>query len=231
MENKNNLPVPSNFYGMQKNDMIKSLAPPTEMPEQPVMPWVNLPEKVHSEDCKLCNSSYREESEALFDQTNNIKRVHAFLTKERHEDMSYSAVRNHLKYHYQSQSSNRLVKEYATELDKWIGVQDNQEAGMIRAMAGIEREMTVLGAHAEGLPLESRRKNADTFVKLADLLLKYRTKWTEIQAQRQPVTFILNQLQIVLQEELLASDSEESKVFARNIMTKLAQSCGTMEAE
>ena len=139
-DNKDSLPVPPDFYGMPGSEITQSVSSSDEiakMPDQPVMPWVNLPEQFHSDDCKLCNSSYREESEALFEKTSNIKRVHMFLKDERQEDISYGAVRNHLKYHYQSQNSNKLIKEYATELDKWIGVQDNQEAGMIRAMAAI----------------------------------------------------------------------------------------------
>lgn len=218
---------------ISQKELVKSI--PVEIQDAPKiiikMPWDDLPEKVKVHDCKLCNSRYREEAELLFEQTANIKKIYKFLNEDRPEDISYAAVRNHLKYHYEGHSSDQLVKEYSTQVDKWLEMQNNQEEGMLRAMAMIEREMTIIEAHAEGMTLDMRRRNADTVVKLGGLLLAYRTKLTEVQQAKQPITFILNQLQIVLKNELDSAGDDTTKQVVKSIMTKLGESCSGMIIE
>jgi hypothetical protein len=223
--------APKDIYGIVPGDLEKPVAIVKSSKPSPQMAWENLPEKVQKAECKLCNSKYREEAEELFERSGNITKVQKFLHEDRAEDISYAAVRNHLKYHYEGHSSDQLVREYATEIDKWLGMQNDQEAGMLRAMAMIERELTILEANAEGMSLENRRKNAETVAKLSALLLNYRTKFTEIQQSRQPITFILNQLQIVLKEQLETSPDGTVKQVVKNIMTRLGESCSDLFIE
>ena len=159
-----------------------------------------------------------------------MRRVEELLRDDRAEDISYNAVSNHLRYHYKGHASNLLVKEYSTEVDKWLEMQGDQEVGMLRAIAMIEREMTILEANAEGMQLDARRKNADTVIKLGSLLLAYRTKLVETQQAKQPITFILNQLQVVLKNEL-ESGNDSTKQIVKSIMTKLGESCSDLIIE
>jgi hypothetical protein len=182
-------------------------------------------------DCKLCNSKYREEAEELYDRTESIKRVHKLLSEDRLEEISYGAVRNHLKFHYEAQSSNTLVKEYAGEVGQWIEMQDDQLAGLKRAMGMIEREMQIIGAHGEGLPLIERRKNAETVGKLGALMLSYRKQIEDMTAAKSGTTVVLRQLQIILQQEIKDVKSEETKRVVANIFNKLKDTTGHLDAD
>jgi hypothetical protein len=183
------------------------------------------------DDCPLCNSKYKAEAEELYDITENIKRVHEFLKEERMEEISYAKVRNHLVHHYSARSSNSLVRAWAEEVDKWIALQHDQIAGMKRAMASVEREIAVLSSHNEGLSLVDRRKNNDCIVKLHALLLAYRSKIEDLARGDDGITYVFNQLQVIVQEEAKNIKSEESRALIKNVLTKLKESCGHLDFE
>ena len=192
----------------------------------PIAPWDRPHEIPNVKSCKLCNSEYRTEAEELYDRTKDCKRVQKFLNDDRLQDISYGAVRNHLRFHYEMVSDNILIKEYANELQAWLGIQENQIDALQRTMAMIEREMMIIASHNDGLSLSERRKNNDTIVKLGTLQLSYRSKIEELQGDRKPVTLMINQLKIVLQEELQADGSGERKKVINNIIAKLQDSIG-----
>ena len=67
---------------------------------------------IKSARCKLCNSKYREEAEALYEKTGKPRNVWRFLTEERNEDISEPAVRSHLCNHYIKYKHNVQAKDY-----------------------------------------------------------------------------------------------------------------------
>lgn len=182
------------------------------------------------DDCKLCKSKYRLEAEELYDRTQNIKRVHKLLTEDRCEEISYGACRNHLKYHYEAYSSNQLVQALSTEVEKWLFMQNDQMQGLHRTAALLEREINIISAHSEGLPLPERRKNDDTVAKLGALLLSYRAKIAEMQEAKEPVTLVLNQMQIIFQDELKGVHSDEARRVVKNILAKMKDAVGHLPA-
>ncbi|NJL70087.1 MAG: hypothetical protein HC888_00125 [Candidatus Competibacteraceae bacterium] len=152
--------------------------------------------------CKLCNSAYREEAELRFEQARNIARVHKYLNTECGEEISYNAVKNHLKYHYVPTGNNTSLLQYAPEIQKWVAIQNDQKWSLMRTIAVLESKMMHIAAEDEGMHLEERRKNIDTVKKLADSLLAYRSKLADLEKQEEPVMFVFNQLQIIMQEEI-----------------------------
>ena len=182
-------------------------------------------------DCKLCNCKYKEEAHELYDRTANVKRVHKLLTEDRMIDLSYGAVRNHLKFHYEAHASNQLVQEYSNEVADWLDLQYDQIHALYRGMAIIDREMNVLSAMTEGLPLPERRKTAETVAKLFAILKDSRKTVEELTKARKGVTLVFNQLKIIMQDEMKQLSSEESKKVVQNIFTKLKDSVGHLDYE
>lgn len=176
--------------------------------------------------CKLCHSKYREEAEALYEKTKNLKRVAQFLQDDRAEDITYGAVRNHLMHHYNAVNSIELVKSNLEHIQDWTAIQGDQPEALLRTMAMLEREMHILEAESEGLSQDARRKNADTVAKLATVLLNYRTKYYEMEQSREPVTIVFNQLQIIMKEELKAVKDQKTKKVVSNILNRFKDSCG-----
>lgn len=214
---------------IEKNNVlvISSAAPPVIIPPNLRDENNFFPKK----DCKLCNSQYRAEAHELWDRTQNLMRVFKLLTEDRMEDISYGAVRNHIKFHYETGSVNALVKEYASEVEQWVDLQQDQLSGLRRAMAQLERQMDIIGALTEGLPLAEQRKNLDTFTKLGALLLAYRSKVEEIVSAKDGVGVVLNQLNVIFKQEIQGAKSPETKQVIGNVFAKLKDSVGHFDYE
>lgn len=192
--------------------------------------WIDPDSRPPIEGCKLCRSKNRQEAEEKYDTTGNMARVHQFL-QGKGEDLSYSAVRNHLLYHYLAVVNNSLVREYANQVHKWVSLQTDQRQGLRRAMAMLEREMHTLSAQCEGSDMESRCKVVDTINKLASTLLGYRKQLDAMDSTQEPVTIVFNQLQVIMEEEIKLSKNVEVKRAMANIFDRLQGEVGDMMVE
>lgn len=179
--------------------------------------------------CKLCNSMYRAEAEALFEKTRSFSRVHKLLTEKHEEDISPNAVSNHLKFHYISQGNNALIREFAEEIKPWFEHQDDQKSAMVRTISILERQMWTLSSQMEGMSDEEQRKSADTVKKIADTLLAYRGKLSEMERSLEPVNIVLNQLQVIIQDEVSGDPSAVN--FAKRVLHRLEDACGDIVIE
>lgn len=176
-------------------------------------------------DCKLCNSKYRNEIEEMFSQQKrpNFQGLHNILV-EKKEDISYTAVRNHLLYHYKIHAQQECLREYSDDLQRWVDMEQSRITSIKKRIAMLEREMMILGSEGENLSMDERRKNAETMKKIADTLLVYQEKLDEYQKTSEPVTIVINQLKIVLTEEMSHVRNDETKQVLANIMNKMQQS-------
>jgi hypothetical protein len=195
----------------------------------PFLPINNLPGFEIIEDCKLCNSKWKEEAHELYEKTQNMNKVFRFLTEDRQEVISYGAVRNHLRFHFEAKATNAMIKEYATEVDAWLDLQMDQMTALRRAMAMLEREMMIIASQGEGLPLPERRKNVDTMTKLGALLLNYRSKVEEMESGKDPIILILDQLRSVLRDEMKLAKGEEAQRLVKNVLNKMKDSFGHID--
>lgn len=219
---------------MSKNEVTRLDSDGNPLPAEPKVelnPYHNEDSIEARADCKLCNSQYRAEAEELFDRTSNMKRVHNFLTQDRQEDISYPATRRHLKFHYAAEGDKVSVADLAHEIEPFAKIQGDESGSMIRAMAMIEREMMILESRADGMNNTERRKNADSVTKLGSLLLSYRKELNAMKKQQEPVTLILNQLKIVLQQKIEENPTHERRELAKDVLSSIAEACGTLQIE
>lgn len=197
----------------------------------PIIP-INLSDGdvIHDHRCKLCNSIYRDEAEAMFDKYRNYSKVHKLL-EERGENVSYNAVQNHLKFHYVVNTNNAMMKEYAGEVLKWVEAGTTHTRALERNIAVMEREMISLAALSEGMNLDERRKNTELIKKLGDSAHIYRKTLMDIERSQEPVTLIFNQLQVIIQDELKNATDPATKTIVKKIITRLKDDMGDLTLE
>ena len=192
-----------------------------EIDETNIIPY-NKVEEISKKSCKLCQSDLRKEAESQYDSTPNYKSLVNWL-KGKGLDISYPAVRNHIIYHYRAIQNRQALLDYAQDVKKWSGIRDSETTSLKIRMAILERNMISIDAAGEDLPLEEKRKNAETVKKLADTLLACGSKMEEHRKKMEPVTIILNQLQIIIKDEIKENRTSETKQVLTNVLERLQE--------
>lgn len=187
-----------------------------------VLEGIELGKPIERANCKLCNSKIREEAEQKWDETRNFNAVYRYVTNEGLK-VSYPAVRRHLLFHYEIKKNLDLVKEYASSMDEWIEMQKNPEEAMVRRIAMLEREAMILSVEAEGQKIGERRRTVDTIAKLSSVILAYHDKLHDLRKRREPVTLVINQLQLIIKDEIQNTTPEIHDALI-NVLDKLENS-------
>lgn len=177
-------------------------------------------EIIVKKNCKLCNSEHRAEAEQTFDQYNNIKRVVEFL-KNKGEEISYPAVRNHLIWHYKNQQHAMMMQSYSEDIGKWIDIQSNRQTFIRRQIAALDRQANVIAIQSESQKIEDRLRSAETEKKLRDSIVSYEKQLQEMEGQLAPVTLFIQQINDLIRIELKGVRTEEAKRVLANVVDKI----------
>ena len=195
-----------------------------------IIPYKNdeIMEIVTKVNCKLCQCDFREEAESEFEKTNNYRAIQVWLQREKSLTISYPAVRNHMLYHFKGHQRKEFLREYAEDVEKWSNLYKNKTDALKNRIAILDREMVNIAAESDDLPIDERRKNAETVKKIADTLLVYETKLQEFEKKLEPVQIVLNQLQIIVKDEIKNIGSEETKRALVSVLERLDESVGEL---
>jgi len=176
-------------------------------------------------NCKLCNSEFRDEAENMFLQQRkpNFNVILLFL-KGQGEEISFQAVKNHLVNHYKAHFRKEFLTEYSDDVKRWIDNQPNKVNAIRQRIAILEKEMIEIASEGGSLQLEDRRKNAEILKKLAESILNHEAKLEEYEKQLEPVTVIINQLKIIINNEVKQIESSETKKVLISVLSKLQNS-------
>jgi len=187
---------------------------------------------INKKNCKLCQSKFREEAELMYlkQRVPSYNGIMVFL-KGRGEEISWPGVRNHLIFHFRAQQKKEFLTEYASDIEKWIKAQPNKILSLRKRIAILEREMIMIGVEGEDLPLIERRKNAETLKKLADTILVYEERLEGQEKTLEPVTIIVNQLRIIINDEMSHVGSTETKKVLVKVLERLQNKVGNMVIE
>jgi hypothetical protein len=188
-------------------------------------------EVITKTNCKLCQCKFREEAEKEFEKTNNYKAIANWLTKEKKFEVSYPAIRNHMLYHFKGKQRKEFLNEYAKDVEKWVNLHENKVDALNSRIAILDREMVTIAAEGDDLPLDERRKNAETVKKIADTILVYESKLHEYEAKLEPVQIVMNQLQVIVTDEIKNMGSDEVKRALVTVLERLHDSVGDMVIE
>ena len=180
--------------------------------------------KIEKPNCKLCQCDFREEAEMFYQKTENYHALFNWLKDKKNMDISYPAVRNHIIYHFKAQQQNEALVEYANDVKKWISGQPNRIKAIKSKMAILEREMVIIAALGEDLPIVERRKNAETLKKLADTLLVYQGKLEEYEKQVEPAAIVINELRIIITDEIRSNNNAKTNKVLTTVLSRLEKS-------
>jgi len=160
--------------------------------------------------CKLCNSTYREEAEDIYEKTNSLAAVHSYL-KKNNEKISQSACRRHIQNHYLKPELNAKLKDYATDLKDWAKHQSTTEERFISHLTLLERDIHLINATTDENNVESLRKSADSIVKLMDQAGKIEERLKKYRDRFEPMEVFVQRFQVAIMSYMEKLESEEAR--------------------
>ena len=200
-----------------------------------LIPYNNIEgiERIEKSNCKMCQSANRDEAEIRFEEQRmpNYNAIVTWLRNEKNEAITYSSVKNHMVYHFKIKERRESLNEYAEDIRKWTGIQNNTIYSIKKRIAILDREMMIIGAAGEDLPIIERRKNAETLKKLGDSILLYEGKLDEYQQNLKPVMIVIQQLKIIITDEMEQINNLETRKVLVNVLDRLQTSMGDMIVE
>lgn len=190
-------------------------------------------DRVTKTNCKLCNAPCRDEAEIMYasQKRKNYSEIQRRLQASHNFDVSVPAIRNHMIYHFNTVTRNANLSEYAEDIQQWVTKQNNQVQAMRNRIAILEREMVTLAEMGDDLELAERRRNAETVKKLAETILTYESKLSEISEQMKPVTMIFNQIKIIATDVIEHSDNTMVRKEFVKFLERLQTSVGDISLQ
>jgi len=183
--------------------------------------------EIISSRCKVCNSSHKEEAEAMYEQRHNVSLVQRFLEKEG-EKVSQNAVSAHMRNHFQSSKNISLLKWFDREVQHWDDLTYSRERSIKRWMSILTRELHILGSQSDSLQLEDRRRNVEQIRKVTETLNACDTKLHTLSQAAEPVQLIFKQLNIIVQDKLKETDNPQVRSFIVDVLEELQKETGDM---
>ena len=170
--------------------------------------------------CKLCNSKFRKEAEELFERAGNVSQVTRFL-KEKGEDISNTAVSNHINNHYRTAQYNNNLREFASRLQKWSKLSKDDEYLYNRYIDTLDMEYNHLMAENSTLPIQERRKNTELCLKIAQTIGYYKEQLHKLNIEKRPVEIFVDTLNRIIQVKLQGNPSPEVKAALKEVVDQL----------
>ena len=210
---------------MAKNEMVVS-----DDVNKNLIPYSFNCNRIEKKNCKLCESEFREKAEEIYDtqKRKNYSAIKKRLKDEDNFDISVNAIKNHINYHHKAVQNNISLKEYSEDIQKWVNMQTNRVSSLKSRIAILEREMFMIAQAGEDLDIIERRKNAETIKKLAETILTYESKLSELNEEAKPVNLIFNQLKIIVNDEMAHIESIKTKKVLSTVLHRLKDSVGEL---
>jgi len=217
----------------KKNEIITVEASQAMITNVNVSPYLFSLDRIEKPNCIVCQSEYREEIEQMYEsqKKTNYSAIRNKMKDDHDFEISRHALRNHLVRHFGKISDNESLQDYSEVVQQWVDMQGNKAASMKARIAVLEREYFTIANQSDDVDLFERRKNAEVLKKLAETLLLYENKLSEISEEAKPVNVLFNQLTVIVNDEMAQVDSVTSKKLVGKILARLKESCGGMLTE
>lgn len=174
-------------------------------------------EPVLKANCKLCNSSFREEAEEKFMASGNYFAVYKYLSSKG-ETISPNAVRNHLENHFAKPLLELRMKDYADDLKGWLNNFQTREQRLYGYLSLIDRQIHLLNANTNNTNPEQMRKNTDAVVKLMKEATNIEEMLEKYREGMQPIMVFLERFRDAIREQLQTLESAEARMALVQIL-------------
>ena len=91
--------------------------------------------------------------------------------------------------------------------------------------------MVIIAAEGEGLPIAERRKNAETLKKISESILLHEEKMKVYEKESDRISYIFNQLQIIIVDEITQVKNKETGKVLENILDRLKSNIENISTE
>jgi hypothetical protein len=186
--------------------------------------------EISKSNCKFCQSKNRKEAENKFEESGSIKAAANFL-REKGDEISYLAVRNHLHRHYLGSDRLQGIKDWAEETVQFRYADSGRKSHLMERIAILRREMCIIASSADSCDMDERRKNADIVKRLSDGISSLEDKISEIDGQKKLVDTIIDSLKDILSVKISKASNEETKNVLMEILEELSDSLADVMIE
>jgi len=182
-------------------------------------------------NCKVCNSKFRAEAEALYEDKKSMRSIHKWLA-EQEEEYDYKSITNHFKEHYERQKIDFMVQEYVSHMSKYRIDQVDELDRLQTRRDMFDRTLLVLLAKNDTTTFTDEiRKNATALKSLNDAIGGIDSQINEIKKEFEPIVLVLKTLQVLIGESIDSTNSEEVKSSLIELLDKFEQRVDSLFAE
>ena len=172
--------------------------------------------------CKLCASAHRKEAEDQFERNGNVSMVTRWL-KDKGEEISNTAVNNHLNNHYKRIQRNSDLREYAFELARWSQLSKSDETMYSRYIDSLDREHNILMAENPRLDAAEKRKNIELCLKIGQMITIYKEQLRKLELEKRPVEIFVDTINRIIKVKLQDTKSPEVRRALEDVVTQLSK--------
>lgn len=202
------------YVARSSTDAIKTISQGDIIPSKILQDGYAGTYLYYEQKCKLCNSEYRGEAEAMFRKGTTYQSITDWLLAK-DVNITYRAVNHHMKKHYDAQENAFILGDYANDVLQWVDMNDKGSAidSIKRRMAVIEREFHTLAAESDSLKtVVDRQKNAEQVRKIADTLLGYQVKLNELVQEKYDLGKLATGITNAIEERVNKTSNEAVKI-------------------
>lgn len=181
-------------------------------------------------NCKTCMSEFRQEAEEQYEKTHSLTATHLFL-KNKGEDITYLAVRNHILCHYKKHEMNMRLKEWAEDIPAFVQQDKNKKAALEERIAILSQQLMAIASQAHDGNLEEQRRTSEATRKLSESILLHEKKIEEMDHAMEPVFIIIEKLKDIVSIRIKQSNSEDVKRELMTVFEQLIDSVKDLKVE
>ena len=180
---------------------------------------------INESKCKLCKWDKRQNAESYYIQTKNYLSTHKWINDQGLK-VAYSAVRNHMIYHFLSTLELETLREYEKDVKQWSSERHDMIDEVVLRTTVLKRRMIKLDADIDGyIHPEEKRRGAEQVRKMAETILGHEKQLKEFKNEAKPIQIVIEQLGIIVNNELASNDiDDKSKKLLISVVDKLRSS-------
>ncbi len=184
---------------------------------------------IHRQNCKVCNSKFRKESEDMYIKTGNAKSCFNHLIALGDKNISYDSVKNHMKHHVPKSSLNERIQEYAEDLELWSKIKQSRTTTIKEHITMLNRKLFIIESSVDEGDIEANRKSAETCCKVIEQISKLEEKLEKNEKDMDPIRTILNTFKDVVEKRLQTVVSIEAKQAITDILDDFGKEIAKIE--
>lgn len=176
-------------------------------------------------NCKLCNSSFRQEAEETYCHEKSFTAVFRFL-KSNNEEISIPAIRSHMMNHFIDVNRQEKMKEYVEDLEKWKSISATKTERLQTYLSIVEKRIFQLASAIDDKTDPESIKQTEVLNKLIDQASSLQSALSGEDERIEPARIVIKKLQEIIEIRVRSSKSPELKNVLIDLVSDLQGNIG-----